>query len=92
MTVANNISTIISAAASSDIAQKIERGIQRFADDLPWLMKALDEVARIHPAVTGMHYVLSCVSAPLIRFAQSLCLLSRQCTFWKARARRMTAA
>ena len=55
ITVANNISTIVSAAASStgDIAQKIERGIQRFADDLPWLMKALDEVARIHPVVTG---------------------------------------
>ncbi len=53
MAVANNISTIVSAAAQSDIAQKIERGIQRFADDLPWLMKALDEVARIHPVVTG---------------------------------------
>ncbi|KAM5542277.1 hypothetical protein V8D89_004150 [Ganoderma adspersum] len=54
MTIANNISTIVSAAASNsgEIAQKIERGIQRFADDLPWLMKALDEVARIHPVVT----------------------------------------
>ena len=53
MTIMNNVTTIANAAAQSDIAQKIERGIQRFSDDLPWLMKALDEVARIHPAVTG---------------------------------------
>ena len=53
MTIMSNVTTIANAAAQSDIAQKIERGIQRFSDDLPWLMKALDEVARIHPAVTG---------------------------------------
>ncbi|KAI1785570.1 hypothetical protein LXA43DRAFT_976136 [Ganoderma leucocontextum] len=52
VSVMNNVTTIVNAATQSDIAQKIERGIQRFADDLPWLMKALDEVARIHPIVT----------------------------------------
>ncbi|TBU25683.1 hypothetical protein BD311DRAFT_780186 [Dichomitus squalens] len=52
MTVMNNVTAIANAAVQGDMAQKIERGIQRFADDLPWLMKALDEVARIHPVVT----------------------------------------
>ena len=94
ITVANNISTIVSAAASStgDIAQKIERGIQRFADDLPWLMKALDEVARIHPVVTGMLLALLQIYAPLTQSAKLLCLLSRRCMRSKAHARRTTAA
>ena len=52
------ILTALSGAAQtleqSDVAKKIERGIQRFADDIPWLMKGLDELARIHPAVTGL--------------------------------------
>ena len=72
MTVVDNISTIISAAASTDIAQKIERGIQRFTDDLPWLMKALDEVARIHPVVTGTLLTLSSIYSSLICL-QSCC-------------------
>ena len=49
---------LLKNAESTDIAQQIERGIQRFADNIPWLMKSLDELARIHPAVTGA-YVLS---------------------------------
>ena len=43
------------ALEQSDAVQKIERGIQRFADNIPWLMKSLDEVAKIHPAVTGTY-------------------------------------
>ena len=32
----------------------IEKGINSFMEDIPWLMKGLDEIARIHPVVTGM--------------------------------------
>lgn len=31
----------------------IESGLKGFMEDIPWLMKGLDEVARIHPVVTG---------------------------------------
>ncbi|KAK7683623.1 hypothetical protein QCA50_013461 [Cerrena zonata] len=30
----------------------IEKGINSFMEDIPWLMKGLDEIARIHPVVT----------------------------------------
>lgn len=53
MSVFNATSQIATALEQTDIAQKIERGIQRFSDDIPWLMKGLDELARIHPVVTG---------------------------------------
>ncbi|KAJ2965360.1 hypothetical protein NUW54_g14143 [Trametes sanguinea] len=52
MAVLNTVAPVVSAVEKTDLAQKIERGIQRFADDIPWLMKGLDELARIHPAVT----------------------------------------
>ncbi|KAI0353185.1 hypothetical protein OH77DRAFT_1407357 [Trametes cingulata] len=48
----NAVQPVVTALEKTDIAQKIERGIQRFADDIPWLMKGLDELAKIHPAVT----------------------------------------
>ena len=47
---------LLKDAASTDLAQQIERGIQRFSDNIPWLMKSLDELARIHPAVTGTFF------------------------------------
>lgn len=53
MTVINSISATASAIEKTDFVQNIERGIQHFTDDIPWLMKGLDELARIHPAVTG---------------------------------------
>ena len=34
----------------------IEKGINSFMEDIPWLMKGLDEIARIHPVVTGMSF------------------------------------
>ncbi|OSD05610.1 hypothetical protein PYCCODRAFT_1464963 [Trametes coccinea BRFM310] len=34
------------------LTQRIEDDIQQFADDIPWLLQSLDELARIHPAVT----------------------------------------
>ncbi|KAH8102306.1 hypothetical protein BXZ70DRAFT_891052, partial [Cristinia sonorae] len=30
----------------------IESGLKSFMEDIPWLMKSLDEVARVHPVVT----------------------------------------
>ena len=42
--------------ASTDLGQQIEQGIQRFAENIPWLMKSLDELARIHPAMIGVLY------------------------------------
>ncbi|KAL1940585.1 hypothetical protein VTO73DRAFT_8020 [Trametes versicolor] len=52
MTVINSISATTAAIEKTDFVQNIERGIQHFTDDIPWLMKGLDELARIHPAVT----------------------------------------
>ena len=51
--VLNTLSQMTTALEQTDVMQKIERGIERFADDMPWLMKALDELARIHQVVTG---------------------------------------
>ncbi|KAH9891323.1 hypothetical protein C8Q73DRAFT_747277 [Cubamyces lactineus] len=52
MTVIDNVVPVMNAFEQTDLAQKIERAITHFADDIPWLMKGLDELARIHPAVT----------------------------------------
>ncbi|KAJ8495156.1 hypothetical protein ONZ51_g1863 [Trametes cubensis] len=48
----SDIAPVVAALDKTDIVQKIERGIRHFTDDIPWLMKGLDELARIHPAVT----------------------------------------
>ncbi|KAK7682422.1 hypothetical protein QCA50_014627 [Cerrena zonata] len=37
---------------SSGAIKAIEEGINTFMEDIPWLMKGLDEIARIHPVVT----------------------------------------
>ncbi|CAL1709515.1 unnamed protein product [Somion occarium] len=37
---------------SSGAMKAIEAGLNSFMEDIPWLMKGLDEVARIHPVVT----------------------------------------
>ena len=39
---------------STGAMKAIEEGINTFMEDIPWLMKGLDEIARIHPVVTGM--------------------------------------
>ena len=54
MEVVDSLKDIVSSDSESEISQKIERGIQTFAENIPWLMKGLDEVAKIHPVVTGM--------------------------------------
>ncbi len=33
--------------------EAIKNGLNSFMEDIPWLMKSLDEVAKIHPVVTG---------------------------------------
>ncbi|KAI9070175.1 hypothetical protein FKP32DRAFT_1586395 [Trametes sanguinea] len=52
MSVFNDIASAASAIEKTELARDIERGIRRFVDDIPWLMRSLDELARIHPAVT----------------------------------------
>ena len=39
---------------STGAMKVIEEGINTFMEDIPWLMKGLDEIARIHPVVTGI--------------------------------------
>ena len=36
------------------IADDIERGVNTFMETVPVLMKALDEVAKVHPFIAGM--------------------------------------
>ncbi|KAI0716104.1 hypothetical protein C8T65DRAFT_642063 [Cerioporus squamosus] len=52
MSIIHNASQAEKALEQSDIGKKIERSIERFADDVPWLMKGLEELARIHPVLT----------------------------------------
>ena len=37
------------------IADTIEKGINAFTEAVPVLMKALDEVAKVHPFISGMN-------------------------------------
>lgn len=51
------VDTMKPALTTLDTAQTrqtIERGVQHFMEDIPWLMKALDDVAKIHPFVSGI--------------------------------------
>jgi len=36
------------------IAENIEKGVNTFMETVPVLMKALDEVAKVHPFIAGM--------------------------------------
>ena len=51
--VAKYIAPIKNILDASGATQAIQSGLTSFMEDIPWLMKALDEVARIHPVVTG---------------------------------------
>ena len=42
------------AKADDALFEAIKSGLNSFMEDIPWLMKSLDEVAKIHPVVTGM--------------------------------------
>ena len=44
------VATAVKAAGAIEVIQK---GLISFGEDLPWLMKSLDGVAKIHPFVTG---------------------------------------
>ena len=44
------VKTVLDATGA---LKAIEAGVNSFVDDIPWLMKGLDEVAKIHPVVTG---------------------------------------
>ena len=43
---------------STGAMKVIEEGINTFMEYIPWLMKGLDEIARIHPVVTGIQLFL----------------------------------
>jgi len=42
-------------ASTPEIADAIEKGVNTFMEAVPALMKALDEVAKVHPFIYGMH-------------------------------------
>ncbi|TCD65461.1 hypothetical protein EIP91_002675 [Steccherinum ochraceum] len=50
--VSTGIATVKAVLDSSGALKAIEAGVNSFVDDIPWLMKGLDEVAKIHPVVT----------------------------------------
>jgi len=39
---------------TAQISDAIEKGVNTFMEAVPALMKALDEVAKIHPFISGM--------------------------------------
>ncbi|THH27677.1 hypothetical protein EUX98_g6499, partial [Antrodiella citrinella] len=49
---AKYVTPIKDILAASGATEAIEHGLNSFMEDIPWLMKGLDEVARIHPVVT----------------------------------------
>ena len=46
---------LLAAVQASGAVDAIKSGLNSFMEDIPWLMKSLDEVAKIHPFVTGTH-------------------------------------
>jgi hypothetical protein len=42
------------AVGQTDMGKAIKEGIDHFFDGMPVLMKALDEVAKLHPFIGGM--------------------------------------
>lgn len=52
---------------STDLAKTVQSGIARFFEGMPLFMKALDEVAKVHPFVRGIQ-CFRCVTETLINF------------------------
>ncbi|THH29238.1 hypothetical protein EUX98_g4953 [Antrodiella citrinella] len=50
--VQTGVAVVKNVLNSSGALKIIEAGVNTFVDDIPWLMKGLDEVAKIHPVVT----------------------------------------
>ena len=44
---------IVSVIQASGAVDVIKKGLNSFMEDIPWLMKSLDEVAKLHPFVGG---------------------------------------
>ncbi len=53
MAIANDVESIVQPALQSDALKTIQEGIATFAERLPGVLKALDEVANIHPFIKG---------------------------------------
>ncbi|CDO69840.1 hypothetical protein BN946_scf184803.g38 [Trametes cinnabarina] len=81
MTVLDTVGPVATAFEKTDIVQKMKRGIQRFADDIPWLIKGLGEAARIQAAVTiavlafKAEYALGTTRQEIDRHVMTLVLL-----------------
>jgi len=41
------------------IAENIQKGVNTFMEAVPALMKALDEVAKIHPFISGTEFIIA---------------------------------
>ena len=53
--VVNNLAVPIEVLANTpQIADAIEKSVNTFMEAVPTLMKALDEVAKVHPFISGM--------------------------------------
>ena len=64
LSVANTLAVPVKARAdTSQVANAIEKGINAFVEAVPVLMKALDEVAKAHPFISGMSKSVSNMGA-----------------------------
>ena len=58
--VVNTLSVPAQALANvPQIADAIEKGVNTFMEAVPTLMKVLDDVAKIHPFISGMDKLVS---------------------------------
>lgn len=46
---------VTQALTASGVVDTLKSGLSTFMEDIPWLMKGLDEVAKIHPFVAGAY-------------------------------------
>jgi len=59
--VVNTLATPVMALVDTpQIADAIEKGVNAFMEAVPVLMKALDEVAKVHPFISGMASLWIC--------------------------------
>ena len=47
------VQPFMAVVEASGAVEIIKSGLNSFMEDIPWLMKSLDEVAKIHPFVQG---------------------------------------
>ena len=50
------VQPIVTALAPSEPVQALERGINSLMEGIPYLMKSLDEISKIHPFISGVNF------------------------------------